>query len=209
MTDLTLVEAGGNTFRVHETTRNGGKDLLRVLLGGTVVAEARDTSKVAPESRLVRLQFHGGRNTWMLEDEWVSPARIYPRRDFFGSLPKMMAEFEKATGLRLPEVKIAHLGHGICEYTAAGVVWQAENPWHLEVGQTYQVIRDRLGGMRRFQAVEQAGRVRVCMETPDGLSEPIDPSMIFNEMAWLTLRKVDLGTSLVEQPAPARRAMKP
>ncbi|MEJ6002541.1 hypothetical protein [Paucibacter soli] len=211
LTSLTTHGSLGQRFEVKQIKRGGLIGSMRVLLGGIVVAEAREMSLTAPESLIVRLQFHGGRNTWMVELERVSPYRIYPRADWWGTLPEMMAAFQRATGIELPAISIADIGVGISEYTAKGVSVLPGNPWRLEVGQTYHVTRDRLGDHRRFQVVERAGRVEICFESPDGLSESFDPTLVLNEMAWLTLRRVDASEQLVAAPVaqPAARSMRP
>lgn len=173
---------------------------LTMPLGGQVIAEACAQGLTGGEQWLVRLQYHGGRNTWMVENERYSPLHMYPRDDIWGDLSQMMALFESATGLSLPTLRLVELGIGVTDYTPVGSSASASNPWQLEPG-TYSFVRG--GARRRIEALRlpgagpngadgangENGPMAVRFVDGDTPSETFMPAMVLDAAGWLTLTR--------------------
>jgi hypothetical protein len=194
--DLTLHERFGSLFVRHSEAPAGAKWAWGTL-GGTVVAMAEQGSH---ETRFqkVMLQFHGGRQCWMVENCITSVAKIYPRDDYFGTLPKMMAKFEEITGHKLPTMKLSILGQGIFRVDSQGEKWDASNPWELVPGSIYKVVEPYSGREKLYEAVQARGlmakecrvAVRFWCEDERGWSETFEPGLVFNGDAWERIRVV-------------------
>ncbi len=168
-----------------------------VVLGGAGIASAVGPKPdISPESlHYVHLQFHGGRQQWMVEVEKVSPLRIYPREDHWGSLPQMMKIFASKTGLVLPAVRLVQAGLGVSTVTQEGESWDKDNPFELLVGGRYSVLHRGRG--REIEVSQRMGKVEIAFVDRDGVSETFDPRMILGGEAWLSLRRLSPG-----DPAP-------
>lgn len=194
--DLTLHERSGVMYVRNEEAPPGAK-WAWMILGGSLLARA-ESAITRDRVRQISLQFHGGRQCWMVENCLTSPRTIYPRDDHYGSLPEMMEKFEVITGLKLPAVKLSILGQGICRVDAQGEKWDAGNPWELVPGSVYLTVNPSSGREKLYEAVEARGlmgqackvAVRFWSESAGGWSETFDPSLVFSGEAWERIRKV-------------------
>ncbi len=179
-----------------------------VVLGGAVIASAVGPKPDAsPESlHYVHLQYHGGRQQWMVEVEKVSPLRIYPREDQWGSLSQMMKLFVSKTGLVLPAVRLVETGLGVSLVTQGGESWDKENPFELEVGGRYRVLHNKRS--REFEVSQRMGRVEIAFVDRGGVNETFDPRLILVGDAWLSLQRLSPEESTADSLAMLRPAFR-
>jgi hypothetical protein len=171
------------------TTLHHRADVGWVLLGGTVLFEARDTSVVKPEFHAIRIVFNDSKNSWTLEDDQHSPMMDLPEDTLCGSLHEIMQEFQKRTGLDLPTLALHHVGVGIERVSSGKSDIDQKNPWLLKVGQTYEVDRARGKGPSLFKAAPMDGHVGIYFVDDSGeiLSDTISPALLEAE-AWASVR---------------------
>lgn len=198
--ELTVHEGTTQLMRVQSVpkSRTHPHGHMSLILGGTVIAEAKADGLDGGESWFVRLQYHGGRCTWMVESERHSPKRIYPRDDVYGDLWKMMGWFQKLTGLQLPTLKLVELGVGVTEYTPAGPSASSVNPWRLEPG-VYEFMRG--GERRRIEALDVRGKMVVRFVDGPVPSETFDPRLVLDATGWLTLSKPGTAAASIDSGA--------
>jgi hypothetical protein len=178
--ELTVHEAMTQLMRVQPVpkSRTHPHGHMSLILGGTVIAEAKAEGLDGGESWFARLQYHGGRRTWMVENERRSPKHIHPRDDVYGDLWKMMGWFQKLTGLQLPALKLVELGVGITEHTPSGSSASPGNPWQLEPG-VYEFMRG--GDRRRIEVLDERGKMVVRFVDGSGPSETFDPRLTLSK----------------------------
>lgn len=196
-TELTIVQHEGRWFRLMYT---GGKPDA-TLLGGHQLARASAPMREGHYD-IVHLQFHGGRGCWMVEHERVHPGTVLPRDDAWGTLPEMMALFEKKTGLALPAVKVTDVRRGVYTCRAGTEAVVGWTPYMIQAGERYSFIGH--GQPRTAVAVEGPnGSVELRDEKNPILQETYPPSIMFGGPAgWLTLKKLP---SLSEEALPRDR----
>lgn len=205
--ELLVHTRGGIQYQVTQVAKNHHNPTghQSIVLGGTIVAQAKAKELGGGDMWLFRLQYHGGRQTWMLESERYSPRHIYPRDDEFAPLPYLMDRFEQRTGLSLPALRIATLGLGITSYTSKGETRDLLNPWQLQVGH-YRVLRQNV--LRKIEALEVNGDMRVRFIDGDAPSETFEPNLVLDASAWLSLTR--LGAENAANAAKAApRTMRP
>lgn len=141
-TELFLHKRLGLTYRIDPQAT--GHEPKSMTAGGMILMEARDINQDESNKfyRHVRIVFHGGKDCWMLEDEHVSPYRILPRNDHFGTLSDMMQIFYDLTGIMPKPVTIQDVGWGIRVAEAGKRDSVAPgNPWQYLPGATYSIKR--------------------------------------------------------------------
>lgn len=118
------------------------------LRGGLVIFKAVEQTPMPGTSRNVEISYHGGRKCWCLEDNRFVDGDYMPGDDcyVFGSLSEMIAEFTRRTGVVLPPVTLHEVGCGISHIDATGVSKDANNPWELLPGGTYQITSQSSDG---------------------------------------------------------------
>lgn len=189
-TDLTLHERGGVMYRLNHEDKVSKNPWG--ILGGFCLAKAEHPANSDVWVHHAMLQFHGGRQVWMVENERWSRTDMYPRDDHFGSLPAMMKKFKQLTGCDVPEVTLRHVGSGIVRVTPDGEKWNSKNPWELVPGAVYRVYTDR-GTVKEYEAVSVQDRVEVRIWRGDvmGWSETFDPNMVITGAQWEMIRKIN------------------
>lgn len=193
--ELFFYEKLGDVYDVR--VRHG--KLTQILAGGTIFIEAKDSSlnEEQRDYHHIRIQYHGGKKCWMLEDERVNPHILFPRNDAFGTLTEMMNVFYDRTGIAPPDVKITDIGWGVSIVGMRGVRQLPSNPYQLTPGATYEITRK--GRAERWVVARQVGFEHQTEVSREGSEshEAFSPRVIFDGVELLSLKRIN-GANLTE-----------
>jgi hypothetical protein len=193
ITELVIGEKNGVKMRVSKNGMRVSKNGTSGLLGGTVLASAKGPNPDGHPGALhmVFLRFHGGKQLFNVEVERTSPARTFPRENYYGSLQAMMSTFMEHTWIDLKPIRLVELGKGISTVSCRNLA-NEENPFDIEVGSSYEaVVNERF---RTFLAVSKMGLTEISFTDRPGeghdINESFSPHLIFDSRAWLSLKLV-------------------
>lgn len=166
------------------------------LLDRFVLFEAKSNATADSDVQSLRIAFNGLKNIWSLDVDRGTNDKNH-RRSIFGSLSVLMAEFEKNTGLDLPEVRLQDVGKACLRITAFGQTTDPVNPWMLQSGSYYELAEpSNTSGweplIRQFLvSQESTGEYNIVfLDDPNYGDEVFDPHVIFTGEDWLNLRPV-------------------
>jgi len=134
-------------------------------------------------TQVVSIDYHFGNKCWYLK---VEHSRNQRNELVPGTLPELISKFEGRFSVKLPVIKVRHLGVGIYPAHTSKV---EENPWAFVDGQFYTVqSKDR--GRRTVVADVRNGRALISFVRGDEVSETFEPAIVLSADDWRSLTPI-------------------